>query len=68
MHDLKMAAERFDRVMLLHQHLLGLGTPEEVFQPEKLVEAYGGHLHLIATNDGMLALSDSCCDEGVNPQ
>lgn len=68
LHDLKMAAERFERVMLLQRRLLGLGAPEEVFQPEKLVAAYGGHLHLVATNDGLLALSDSCCDEGVNPQ
>ena len=43
MHDLQMAAERFDRVMLLNVQLLGLGTPSEVFTSEKLVQAYGGH-------------------------
>jgi ABC-type Mn2+/Zn2+ transport system ATPase subunit len=64
MHDLKVAAERFDRVMLLNRKLIGLGSPEAVFKPESLLEAYGGHLHLVQDGQGMLALGDSCCDEG----
>ena len=63
MHDLKMAAQQFDRVMLLNHRLIGLGAPEDVFQPENLLQAYGGHLHLVATEDGALALGDTCCDE-----
>lgn len=64
MHDLKMATERFGRVMLLNRRLIGLGAPEEVFAEKKLLEAYGGHLHLVTTADGLLALGDTCCDEG----
>jgi ABC-type Mn2+/Zn2+ transport system ATPase subunit len=64
MHDLKLAAERFDRVMLLNRRLLGLGAAEDVFQPESLLRAYGGHLHLVSTQEGMLALGDTCCDDG----
>lgn len=64
MHDLKMAAQRFDRVMLINRQLLGLGAPEEVFITENLLHAYGGHLHFISTEDGALALGDTCCDEG----
>lgn len=64
MHDLKMATERFGRVMLLNRQLIGLGAPEEVFAEKKLLEAYGGHLHLVTTADGLLALGDTCCDEG----
>ncbi|MEA3439436.1 MAG: metal ABC transporter ATP-binding protein [Chloroflexota bacterium] len=64
MHDLQMAAERFDRVMLLNVQLLGLGTPAEVFTSEKLVQAYGGHLRLIQTDEGVLAIEDTCCGEG----
>jgi manganese/iron transport system ATP-binding protein len=64
LHDLKMAAQRFDRVMLLHQKMLAIGTPQEVLIPENLVAAYGGHLHLISTEDGALALGDTCCGEG----
>ena len=63
-HDLNQAAERFDRVMLLNRRLLGLGQPDEVFAPERLVQAYGGHIRLIQTDDGLIALSDTCCEGG----
>jgi manganese/iron transport system ATP-binding protein len=63
LHDLKLAAQRFDRVMLLNQRMLGIGTPEIVLTPENLLTAYGGHLHLVPTDDGMLALGDTCCDD-----
>jgi manganese/iron transport system ATP-binding protein len=66
LHDLKIAAERFDRVMLLNRELVGLGTPEAVFQPEQLLIAYGGHLRLVNTENGVLVLSDSCCGEGID--
>jgi ABC-type Mn2+/Zn2+ transport system ATPase subunit len=64
MHDLKLAAERFDRVMLLNKRLLGFGVPEQVFNSQNLMEAYGGHLHLMPTADGVLFVKDTCCDEG----
>jgi manganese/iron transport system ATP-binding protein len=65
-HDLDQAAERFDRVMLLNRRLLGIGRPEEVFSPERLVEAYGGHLHLVKQGLETIALADTCCDDGVS--
>jgi len=61
-HDLGMAAQRFDRVMLLNTALLGFGTPEEVFTEEHLKSAYGGHLQMIQTDEGLILLDDSCCD------
>ncbi len=64
MHDLKLAAERFDRVMLLSTRLMGFGPPAEVLTPENLLSAYGGHLQLVSTDDGMLAIGDTCCDGG----
>jgi manganese/iron transport system ATP-binding protein len=60
-HDLNLAAERFDRVMLLNGCLLGIGRPDDVFTPERLQAAYGGHLRLIQTEDGLMILSDTCC-------
>jgi len=60
-HDLNMAAERFDRVMLLNGNLLGIGRPEDVFTPERLEAAYGGHLRLVQADDGVMVLSDTCC-------
>jgi manganese/iron transport system ATP-binding protein len=63
LHDLKMAAERFDRVMLLNHRMLGLGIPDDVLTPENLVPAYGGHLTLVPTEGGALALGDTCCGD-----
>jgi ABC-type Mn2+/Zn2+ transport system ATPase subunit len=62
MHDLKLAAERFNRVMLLNHRILGLGAPDDVFSTEKLASAYGGHLHLVPSEDGVLVVSDTCCE------
>jgi ABC-type Mn2+/Zn2+ transport system ATPase subunit len=62
-HDLGMAAQRFDRVILLNASLMGFGSPEEVFTEERLKSAYGGHLQMIETEDGLILLDDSCCDE-----
>ena len=61
-HDLNLAAERFDRVMLLNNHLLGMGRPDDVFTPARLQVAYGGHLRLVQTEDGVMVLSDTCCE------
>ncbi len=66
-HDLNLAAERFDRLMLLNHRLVGLGQPDEVFTPERLVQAYGGHMRLIQTDDGLMVLSDTCCGKGHHP-
>ncbi|MBN1177907.1 MAG: metal ABC transporter ATP-binding protein [Anaerolineae bacterium] len=60
-HDLNLAAERFDRVMLLKTRLLGFGKPHEVFTPQRLQAAYGSQLHLIEGENGLMALSDTCC-------
>ena len=64
-HDLHEAAERYERVMLLNRRLIGFGPPTEVLSADHLTSAYGGHLQLIETNDGLLALGDTCCGGGV---
>ncbi len=61
-HDLEQAAAHFDRIMLLNRRLIGFGAPEAVLQPEKLLQAYGGRLHVVEGE--AIALADSCCDEG----
>jgi len=64
-HDLNLAAERFDRLMLLNHRLVGIGQPDQVFTPERLTQAYGEHMHLIETDNGdVMALSDTCCGQG----
>jgi len=64
MHDLNLAAERFEKVMLLNHRLIGFGNPKQIFTPEQLRLAYGHHLHLVGAGETWLALEDTCCDEG----
>lgn len=62
-HDLDLASQHFDRVVLLNRRVLGVGGPDEVFSAERLIQAYGGHLRLIQTEEETIALSDTCCDD-----
>jgi manganese/iron transport system ATP-binding protein len=64
MHDLKMASERFDRVALINKRLLGIGLPDEVFSSENLFAAYGEHLRIVTTSEGIVMVDDTCCEEG----
>ncbi len=66
-HDLGLAAARFDRVMLLNHKLLGFGKPSEIFTEDRLRGAYGGHLQMIQTQDGLLIVDDTCCDDAIHP-
>ena len=61
LHDLQLAAKRFDQVMLLNRRLIGFGPAEQSLTPANLLAAYGGHLHLTTTGDGLLTIADTCC-------
>ncbi len=63
-HDLEQAAARFDRVLLLNRRLIAFGAPEEVFTPEALRAAYGGHLRLVSIGGELIAVGDTCCEGG----
>ena len=41
-HDLNLAAERFDKVMLVNKRIIAFGQPEQVLSTENLLAAYGG--------------------------
>jgi ABC-type Mn2+/Zn2+ transport system ATPase subunit len=43
-HDLNLAATRFDRVLLLNRHLIGYGSPQQVFTAQAITEAFGGQV------------------------
>jgi len=45
-HDLLTVEAHFDQVVLLHQHLIADGSPQQVLQPHLLAQAYGGPLAL----------------------
>lgn len=61
-HDLQLAADRFDRLMLLRRRIIGFGRAAEVLTPANLRQAYGSHMTVIAAAEGALALSDTCCE------
>jgi manganese/iron transport system ATP-binding protein len=61
LHDLKLAAERFDAVMLLNHRLIGIGSPAEAFSPANLAEAYGAFR--VSSGGPWLAVDDDCCGE-----
>jgi manganese/iron transport system ATP-binding protein len=57
-HDLNLAAERFKKVLLLNRRLISYGTPEEVFTPATLSQAFGGKI-LFLPGGGVVV--DECC-------
>ena len=62
-HDLNLAADHFNQIMLLNHSIIGFGDPKDVLTPERLIQAYSGQLRLVQTEDELYALSDTCCDE-----
>ncbi len=50
-HDLSRAQTAFDRLILLNQHLVAYGPPQQVFQPHLLQRTYGGRLTLLEAVD-----------------
>lgn len=63
-HDLNVAAGHFECIMLLNRRLIAFGAPEDVLQPQMLVQAYGDHMHLVPTEGGEILLADTCCGGG----
>lgn len=63
-HDLNLAADRFDRVLLLNRRLIANGPPQEVFCPEVLRQAYGGQLAVWEHERGLVMLGDTHCSAG----
>jgi ABC-type Mn2+/Zn2+ transport system ATPase subunit len=57
-HDLELAAQNFDLVMLLNRRIIGFGEPQEVFTEENLVDAYGGGVTFLKTDAGAVMLGD----------
>jgi manganese/iron transport system ATP-binding protein len=61
-HDLNLAADRFSQVLLVNRRLIAVGTPAEVLTRAHLLAAYGGHVHRLPEGDGMLIVTDTCCE------
>ena len=48
-HDLNLATEHFDQVLLLNRRVVAYGPPAEVFTPQALLEAFGGRVLMLPT-------------------
>jgi ABC-type Mn2+/Zn2+ transport system ATPase subunit len=61
-HDLSMAAERFENVLLLNRQLIAYGPAQDVLSPAAIQQAFGGRVLFV----GDVAVVDECCppDEG----
>lgn len=56
-HDLNMAAQRFDNVLLLNHRLIAYGPPHDVFTPENVGQAF--QTQVMFMDNAMIV--DQCC-------
>jgi ABC-type Mn2+/Zn2+ transport system ATPase subunit len=66
LHDLGIAAEAFEEVLLLKQRMIGHGPAREVFTEANLRDAYGSCLHLTEGESGAFVVQDSACSGGAD--
>ena len=59
-HDLQLAADRFDKIMLLNHRIVAFAEPTAVLTSENLLQAYGGHMHQLPNSEENI-LVDDCC-------
>jgi manganese/iron transport system ATP-binding protein len=60
-HDLNQAAAFFDKVVLINRRLISFGPPQQALNRGFLVRAYGGQIHELEGEDGVVVLADDCC-------
>ncbi|NLS78515.1 MAG: metal ABC transporter ATP-binding protein [Chloroflexi bacterium] len=61
-HDIELAADAFDLMLLLNHKLVAFGTPAHVFRPEILREAFGGQVTTWpVAGGGTLVVGDTHC-------
>jgi ABC-type Mn2+/Zn2+ transport system ATPase subunit len=63
-HDLNMAFKRFKRILALNHHLVGIGSPQEMYTPEMLRNLYGGGVATLQTGNETIIFVDEdveCC-------
>jgi ABC-type Mn2+/Zn2+ transport system ATPase subunit len=59
-HDLSLAAQHFDLVLLLHRRVVAFGTPTDVLTTRALSEAFGGQVLVL---DSGAVVVDDCCNQ-----
>jgi ABC-type Mn2+/Zn2+ transport system ATPase subunit len=61
-HDLNLAADRFEQVLLLNRQVVAYGTPDHVLTPAHITEAFGGQVLFL---EGGAMVVDQCCPPGA---
>jgi ABC-type Mn2+/Zn2+ transport system ATPase subunit len=61
-HDLNLASERFDRVLLINRRVIAYGQGAQVFTSATVAEAFGAHT---LTLEGKSVVVDDCCPPEV---
>ncbi len=64
LHELDLVAQHFSRALLLRTRPIALGDPRQILTPQALRTAYGTALHLLASDQGLFALGETCCPKG----
>lgn len=64
LHDLDIASNYFEQVVLLNRKLIACGNPADIFSKKHLEEAYGDHLHVVDNGRGTMMIGDTCCGGG----
>jgi len=57
-HDLVLAGEKFDRILLLNKKLIAYGDRIEVLRTENLSATFGGQVQMVDTVDGRAMIGD----------
>jgi ABC-type Mn2+/Zn2+ transport system ATPase subunit len=58
-HDLDLAGEYFDKILLLNRKLIAYGNRDQVLNAENLGQAFGGHVQMVDTGAGRMMMGDS---------
>ena len=58
-HDLELAGQQFDKIMLLNRRLVAYGNRNEVLTRKNLEIAFGGYLQIVETDAGKVMIGDS---------
>jgi ABC-type Mn2+/Zn2+ transport system ATPase subunit len=57
-HDMHMAGQAFDRLLLINRTVVAYGPPREVFTPDTLSRAYGGRIGVFRDSGQTIIITD----------
>ncbi|UCG23775.1 MAG: metal ABC transporter ATP-binding protein [Chloroflexota bacterium] len=61
-HDLNLARERFELVMLLNTRIIAFGPADRVLEPDNLLQAYGANMHVVDDEAEQYIVADGFCE------